>query len=115
MLFFMELCSQLSTKICDRRRKRRWSVNDAPEFPFRNERTRAAAVRHHRLVKPTIHVYPFLPESSGSDTSHIQSPDKEAELLWALSRPNPLYAMELTSVRLRWQKLRGQRRLPKRL
>ena len=40
-----------TTKICDRRRKRSWSVNDAPEFPFRKERRRAAAVRHHRLVR----------------------------------------------------------------
>src|ERR1022692_2663202 len=49
-------CSR-TTKICDRRRKQRWSVNGAPEFPFRNERRGAAAVRHHRLVRPRLIYY----------------------------------------------------------
>src|ERR1035438_1713797 len=44
------------TKICDRRRKHTWSVNDAPKFPFRNERRRAAVVRHHRLVRRMVHI-----------------------------------------------------------
>src|ERR1022692_114524 len=44
----------LTSTICDRRREQRWSVNGAPEFPFRNERRWAAAVRHHRLVRLRI-------------------------------------------------------------